>query len=106
MSDIDRITAMLGADAIEKQIAAAIVLGELRAKGAGVVDGLVKMVQSGAPPLQRHALEALARIGAKRAVPAVFPLLAASDAEVRAAAARAVASVGDEVVQMVTARMA
>lgn len=104
MGDIDKITALLENQALEKQIAAAIVLGELRAKGPEVVDGLRKLVSSGVVPLQRHSLEALTRIGAKKALGEIFPLLGAKDEDVRRAAARAVASVGDEVVPMIRAR--
>jgi hypothetical protein len=105
MGDVEKIITLLQDEAIEKQIAAAIVLGELRAKKPEAVEGLAKQLGSEVPLLQRHALEALARIGAKRALKAVFPLLAASDADVRRAAARTVASVGDEVVPLIRARM-
>ena len=106
MSEIKKIAALLGADGPDRRIAAAIVLGELRARDAAVVDGLVPMVESGQPPLQLPALEALARIGAKRALPSLFPLLTRGDREVRRAAGRAIASVGEEVVPKIRARMA
>jgi hypothetical protein len=64
MSDVDRIVHLLASDAIEKRIAAAIVLGEIRAKGADVTDALAATLDSGIALLQRHALEALARVGA------------------------------------------
>lgn len=106
MSDIDRITQLLHSDAMEKQIAAAIVLGELRAKGTKVTDGLLFLLRSGVAPLQRHALDALAQVGAKKALPDILPLLASGDSEVRAAAARAVASVGTDVIGTVRTRLA
>ncbi len=105
MNDVDRIVVLLGAEAIEKRIAAAIVLGELRAKGSSVVDALSGALESGIPLLQHHALEALARVGAKRALPKVFPLLVSRDEEVRRSALRAVAGVGEEVVPTIRARM-
>ena len=40
MSEVEKIVKLLTNEAIEKQIAAAIVLGELKAKGPGVVEGL------------------------------------------------------------------
>src|SRR5688572_7773131 len=104
MTEIDRIVELLADAALEKRIAAAIVLGEVRAKGPRVVEGLTKALASGIPPLERHALDALARVGARKAVKAILPLLASPDADVRAAAARAVASVGEEVVPEVRAR--
>lgn len=105
MSDIDRVAALLGSKAIDKQIAASIVLGELRAKGPKVTEGLRKLLSSDVPPVQRHALDALARIGAKKSLPQIFPLLTAHHEEVRQAAAAAVASVGPEVVPTIRDRI-
>lgn len=106
MSEIAKIVGLLKGDAIEKKIAAAIVLGELKAKGPGVTEGLAEVLDSGIPLLQRHALEALARVGAKKALGAVFPLLSAHDEDVRRAAIGAVASVGEDVVPVIKQRMA
>jgi|GEM_PF-714877 len=106
MSEVGKIVALLASDAIEKQIAAAIVLGELKAKGPGVVEGLAAVLESGVPLLQVHALGALARVGAKKALPEIFPLLATSNDDVRRAATRAVASVGEEVVPIIKQKMA
>jgi len=105
MGDIERIAKLLHDEAIDKQLAAAIVLGELKAKAPEVVAGLDKLLGSGVPHLQRHALDALARIGAKKSLPLVFPLLTAHAEEVRRAAAAAVASVGEDVVPMIQKRM-
>ncbi|MDQ3032745.1 MAG: HEAT repeat domain-containing protein, partial [Myxococcota bacterium] len=74
-SPIDDVAKLLMHDAPDRRIAAAIVLGELKARGPEVVKGLVSMLETGAPPLQRPALEALARIGAPRALPAMLPLV-------------------------------
>src|SRR5262245_17492745 len=106
MKEVDRIVSMLEDDAIEKRIAAAIVLGELKAKGPEVTDGLMRLVESNVPALQRHGLDALARIGAKKVVTRLFPLLTTGADEVRRAAARTIASVGEEVVPQIKARLA
>ncbi|MEO8878107.1 MAG: HEAT repeat domain-containing protein [Polyangiaceae bacterium] len=106
MTDVDKIAKMLLGDSIEKQIAAAIVLGELRAKGSEVVSALSQTLDSDIPLLQRHVLNALTRAGAKKALPKIFPLLTSSDSEVRRAAAEAVASTGEEVVATIRSRMA
>lgn len=103
---VDRIVAMLEDPAAERRMAAAIVLGELGAKGPAVVKGLVGILERDGPVLQRHALEALERIGSKPALAAIWPLLASRDEEVRAAASRAIASVGESVVPEVRARLA
>ncbi len=104
-SPVKTILAMLGDDSLEKRMAAAIVLGELGERDAPVVDGLAGLLDSGAPPLQRHALDALGRVGGRKALPKVFPLLCARDEEVRAAALRAIASFGDSVIPAVQARL-
>ncbi len=105
MGDIEKIIVLLGDEAIEKQIAAAIVLGELRVKSPEAGAALARLLQSDVPLLQRHALDALARVGAKKSLPSIFAVLASSDPDVRRAAASAVASVGDEVVPLIRARM-
>lgn len=105
MSDVDKIAKLLLGDSIEKQIAAAIVLGELRAKSPEVASALSHALDSDIPLLQRHALHALAKTGAKKALPKIFVLLTSSDAEVRRAAAEAVASTGEEVVSTIRQRM-
>jgi HEAT repeat protein len=105
MSELGKIVALLKSDAVEKRIAAAIVLGELKAKGPGVVEGLGTVLESGVIPLQMHALDALARVGAKKALPRIFPLLSAKDDDVRRAATRAIASVGEEVVPIIKEKM-
>ncbi|MEO6573979.1 MAG: HEAT repeat domain-containing protein, partial [Polyangiaceae bacterium] len=105
MTEISRIAALLKDESIEKQIAAAIVLGELRAKGSDVLDGLTHVLGQDIPLLQRHALHALARIGAKKVLPKIFPLLSSSDAEVRRSAGETIASVGEDVVPTIRARM-
>ncbi|MBL9020992.1 MAG: HEAT repeat domain-containing protein [Myxococcales bacterium] len=106
MKEIDKIVGLLEHEALERKVAAAIVLGELGAKGPEVVGGLGKLLGSGVSVLQRHALDALARIGAKKSLPAIFPLLTSSAAEVREAASRAVASVGEDALPIVKERMA
>ena len=58
MGDIERIAKLLRDPAIEKQIAAAIVLGELKAKGPEVTDGLDKLLASHVPPVVRRRLHA------------------------------------------------
>ena len=106
MSEVGKIVGLLKSDAIEKQIAAAIVLGELKAKGPGVVEGLAAVLESGVSLLQVHALDALARVGAKKALPQIFPLLSTGNEDVRRAATRAVARVGEEVVPIIKQKMA
>ncbi|HEY3820735.1 MAG TPA: HEAT repeat domain-containing protein [Polyangiaceae bacterium] len=106
MSEVDKIVDLLSSDAVEKRIAAAIVLGEIRAKGAHVADALTKALDSDIPLLQRHALEALGRVGAKKAASKILALLAAREEDVRRAAVEAIVSIGDDVLPTLRARMA
>ncbi len=106
MSEVLKIVKLLGSPALEKRIAAAIVLGELKAKGPEVVAGLGQALESDVPLLQRHALEALAEIGSKKVLPQIFALLEKADDDVRRAAIKAIASVGEEALPLIKARMA
>jgi HEAT repeat protein len=103
-SPIDKITKLLSSDAPEKRIAAAIVLAELKPRGAPIVKALGAALDDGGPALQRRALEALAVIGARKALPQILPLLAARDGHVRNAAVNAVVSVGDVVLPQISSR--
>jgi HEAT repeat protein len=105
MSDVDKIVGLLSSAAVEKRVAAAIVLGEIHARGAGVSDALAATLDSGIALLQARALDALARVGAKKAVPKILPLLSAREEDVRRAAAAALVSVGDDVLPAIRARL-
>jgi hypothetical protein len=111
---VKKIVALLSSEAHERQIAAAIVLGELGQRDPVVVEGLCAAARAGLPPVQRHALDALGRLAAAGAVrgtagkvlPVALPLLAARDEAVRAAAVSAVVAFGDAVVGQVRQRLA
>jgi HEAT repeat protein len=110
-SAVDKIRALLASDAHERQIAAAIVLGEIGARDAEVIDALASAAAGGVPPVQRHALEALARLaaGAKAArklMPRVLACLASRDDAVRRAAVDAAVAFGDDAVAPVRQRLA
>jgi HEAT repeat protein len=100
-----RLAALLASDATERQIAAAIVVGELGLRDPALVSGLVAMAGSGLPPLQRHAAEALGRLAPPKALPALLPLLASRDEGVRRAAATAVSAFGDAALPALRARL-
>jgi HEAT repeat protein len=104
-----KILALLGSEAHERQIAAAIVLGEIGARDAATIEALAAAVARGIPPVQRHALDALGRLGSgagvKRAMPAVLTGLAARDEAVRRAAVDAAIAIGDEAIAPVRARL-
>lgn len=102
---IDRIVALLSSEDPEQRVAAAVVLEELKPKGASVVRALASTLADGGPVLQRRALGALTRIGAAKAVDEILPLLASRDRTVRSAAEDALLSVGQSVVPQVEARL-
>ena len=100
-----KLAAMLAGEATERQIAAAIVVGELGLRDPALVAGLVALAGSGLPPLQRHAAEALGRLETPKALPHLMPLLASRDEGVRRAAAGAVSAFGDAALPALRARL-
>jgi HEAT repeat protein len=101
---VSQIAALLRGPSPEKQIAAALILGEIGARSREVVDGLVHMLEGGSPPLQRAALDVLVPIGSKQALGALLPLLGSRDAAVRARTIDALAAIGEEVVPKIKER--
>lgn len=105
MTEVDKIVALLADPATERRAAAAIVLGAIGAKGSAVVDGLLGLVASDEPVLVRHALDALASLGPRKAAPPILPLVISRDPEVRQAAERALVAIGESIVPLVRERM-
>jgi hypothetical protein len=107
---VGKIRALLASQAHERQIAAAIVLGEIGAHDAAVIDALAGAAAGGVAPVQRHALEALARVAggksARRVMAAVIACLASREESVRRAAVDAAIAFGDEAVGPVKQRLA
>jgi hypothetical protein len=107
MSETDKIIKMLEDPSVEKRIAAAIVVGELRIKKPEAAAKLAGLIDSGVPVLQRHALEALTAMGsAKKVVLKAMDLLGSNVEDVRRAAAAALRSVGDDIVPLIRERLA
>lgn len=104
MTDTKRIVALLGHDDAEKRTAAAIVLGELKAKEA--LDDLRALAKCGRPLEEKAALDALAKIGGVKALPELFRALSSNDARVRDAGVRALVAQGEAVVPKIRERMA
>jgi hypothetical protein len=107
---VGKIRALLASEAHERQIAAAIVLGEIGVHDAAVIDALGAAAAGGVAPVQRHALEALARLAggksARRVMPTVIACLASRDEAVRRAAIDAAIAFGDDAVRPVRERLA
>jgi HEAT repeat protein len=103
---VGKIVRLLDGDDVERQRAAALVLGELAVKDAGAVAGLTRLLGSTVASVQREALGALAAIGARKALPAIVPLVQARDPGVREAAVKAMTAFADDAVPLVQARLA
>jgi HEAT repeat protein len=101
-----KLARLLASEATERQIAAAIVAGELGLRDPAIVQGLIALAGSGLAPLQRCAAEALGQVGSPKALPALVPLLGARDEGVRRAAAGAVSAFGDAALPALRARLA
>ena len=85
---------MLGDPFWQVRKEAAVALGRLRAPAA--VPALVRLLEADVPDLRRVAASALGELRAREAAPALERLrLADADAEVKKAAARALAVIGD-----------
>src|SRR3954471_21348744 len=111
---VGKIRALLESPAHERQIAAAIVLGEIGAhdaavRDAPVIDALIAAATGGVAPVQRHALEALARLAAgksaRRVMPRLLPCFASREDPVRRAAIDAAIAFGDDAVAPVRQRL-
>jgi HEAT repeat protein len=107
---IHKIRALLSSEAPERQIAAAIVLGEIGARDGAVTDALAAAVAGGTPPVQRHALAALARLAtgkaSRKALPAVLACFGSRDEPLRRVAVDAAIAFGDDAIAPVRARLA
>lgn len=91
---VSKIVAMLADERLERQCAAAMVLAELRARDAAVIDALGGCLADGHPTLQRYALDALAAVRSPKVARYVTPLLDSDDDEVRLRAAALLADQG------------
>lgn len=100
-----KLTALLSHPAPERQIAAAIVLGELGVADAAVVAGLIEAATGEHPAIQRHAVEALGRLRAPRALPAILAALGARDESLRRTAIVAAIAFEDAAVGPVRERL-
>jgi len=101
-----KLIALLAHEAPERQIAAAIVLGELGASDASAVAALITAAGTQHPTIQRHAIEALGRLQAVKALPAILAALGARDEGLRRSAITAAIGFQDAAVGPVRERLA
>jgi hypothetical protein len=103
---LDKVIGLLSAEAIEKRIAAAIVLGELKVKSPEAVEALLASLASEIPLLQKHALDALGQARPAKALVHLFPLLLAPSSDVRHAAHQAIVAYGEDALPTVKGQLA
>ncbi len=95
------ICAQLKSPKSDLQMAAALLLAELRPRDPAVVKELCGCLTAGPQPLKLAALDALAQIAAPAAVPSLVPLLESADEEVRDRARRALVRIGPAAVRRI-----
>lgn len=78
--ELEKICALLEDGSAELQCAAALVLGELKPRDAGVRKALARALKSPNDQVRLYSLEALARIDPLEALPQVIPLLGGPEA--------------------------
>lgn len=105
MSDLKKLTSLLGDADLERRMAAAVVIGALGVKDATAQQTLLKLTER-SPDEQRVALDALARTSPKKGVARALALLSHGAPGVREAAFRLLVAAGPEVVDEIRARRA
>lgn len=104
MDFVKRIVDLLADESPRKRIAAAVVLGELEVKDPAVVARLVEMAKDPVDAFAEAAVEALARIGSKKALPVLLESLSRGK-ELARLASQAIAALGPEVLPELRARL-
>ena len=105
MDALKRIVELLADDSPRKRIAAAVVLGELEVRDPAVVGRLMDMAKDPVDAFAEAAVEALGRIGSKKALPVLLESLGRGKELTRLASA-AIAALGPEVLPDLRARLA
>jgi len=102
---LTRICALLASQKPEQQMAAAIVLSELRVKEPAAVKALCAALENSSRPLRLLLLETLARTGAAAAVPSLLSVIESPDDEIRERATRALIDMGPVAVKPAAGRI-
>ncbi|MHB8878544.1 MAG: HEAT repeat domain-containing protein, partial [Myxococcaceae bacterium] len=105
MDAVKRIADLLAEESPRKRIAAAVVLGELEVKDPAVVSKLVEMARDPVDAFAEAAVEALGRIGSKKALPVLLESLLRGK-ELARLSAQAIAALGPEVLPELRSQLA
>ncbi len=95
MDPLKRIVELLEDDSPRKRIAAAVVLGELKVKDAGVIARLCEMARDPVDGYAEAAVEALGALGAMKGLPVLLEARSAERAS-QPLASKAIAALGEE----------
>src|SRR5260370_37312178 len=104
MDALDKIVALLSDESPRKRIAAAVVLGELGVKAPALIAALSAMARDEMSAIAAPAVEALGKLGARTALPALLEALERKDLLKDASAA--IAGLGEEVLPALRDRLA
>ncbi|MDP2272742.1 MAG: HEAT repeat domain-containing protein [Archangium sp.] len=104
MDPLERIAKLLDDESPRKRIAAAVVLGELKVKDAGVVARLIAMAKDPIDAYAEAGVEALGSIRAVKALPVLFETLARGK-ELQLKARAAIAELGEDALPEIRARL-
>src|SRR5262245_26384930 len=102
---LTRICALLASQKPEQQMAAAIVLSELRVKEPAAIKALNAALANGSRPLRLVLLETLGRTASPGAVPSLLSMVESTDDEIRERATRALIEMGPVAVKPAAARI-
>jgi HEAT repeat protein len=98
VTEIAKIVKLLADEDAERRVAAAVVLGALKPKGAAVKDGLLDLLAEGGPEERRVAVAALGQLKQKSTLSVLVDHLTEKHGDVRAAAEIAVMHFGEAAV--------
>lgn len=100
-----KIVDLLKKERPEHQMAAAIVLGELRARDQEAVKALGQALGSSSKPVRIACVEALGKIGATSGLPFLMPFLEIEDAEMRSKALESLSAFGPRAVTFISKKL-
>jgi hypothetical protein len=104
MEMFSRILALLDDESPRKRIAAAVVLGELGGRSPAAISGLSRMARDPLAAIAEPAIEALGKLHARGALPAL--LAALERKELRKSASEAIAALGEQALPALRERAA
>ena len=104
MDAIKRLVELLEDESPRKRIAAAVVLGELKVKDAGVVAALTHLAEDPLDAFAEAAVEALGQLGSLKALPVLLTCLGRGK-ELQRLASKAIAQLGPQALPEIRARL-